>query len=1208
MANWTNEQLQAIEGRGGNLLVAAAAGSGKTAVLVERIIQRICDENNPVDVDRLLVVTFTNLAAAEMKERIGGALNKALKENPLSKHLYKQSTLLNKASIMTLHSFCLEVVRENFFSLGIDPNFRIADDTEAQLLRIDVLEDLLEKYYQSSEEDDDFIKLVDAYGGQRDDGPIEDLIIKIHQFSQSNPWPDYWLDQVVDNFVSHDWFKELLPSLTIELEGVRNYLVQAYKYAQSPQGPLGYLNNIAQELAYVDDLIRAAQVSWQELYETFSQESFKRLPGIKKGSVDENLQARVKELREKAKKKIKDLEDKYFLRAPQEFLEDLTRIQPYLKTLCQLVKDFAKEYQERKAKKNLVDFNDLEHFCLQVLLAEDSQPGLVLPSEVSLKLKERFVEVLVDEYQDINEVQETILSLVAKENNMFMVGDVKQSIYRFRLAKPELFLNKYKSYAFRAEAINRRIDLAKNFRCSKTIVDGVNYLFCQIMTPNVGEMAYDQKAHLVYGAQVPGEEEASLATPMEFYLLEKRQEEELPEELDAIEREAQVIGQRILELIENKTQILDKKTNEFRSLTFRDIVILLRSPKGMAEKIMERFYHFGIPVYAELGSGYFSAIEVQTMLSLLKIIDNPRQDIPLAAVLRSPIVDLSAEDLTEIRLKSPQDSFYGSMLKTSLEDTPLAQKLKAFLAKLEEWRTVARQGNLADLIWTLYRETGYLDYVGALPGGVERQANLQALHDRARQYEATSFRGLFRFLRFLERIEENKGDLESAKALSENENVVRIMSIHKSKGLEFPVVFVAGLGKKFNLSDGQQNIVIHKDLGLGPVFIDSEKRIKYPTIAKLVIENKILLETLAEEMRILYVALTRARERLILIGSVNNATKKIENWAEILEYQRLELPDSLLVQGKTYLDWLGLALIRHKGAAQLRSCIDYNKNDGYLIDDQSQWQFTVLTESVYEENDEEVAANLEFLEEIKDLKPLPVDAIYQEIIAEKLSWHYPYQELLDKGAKVTVSEVKHKFHKLKAEEEYKPYYGFSKRPLFKQKAKGLSPEERGSAIHLVMEHIELDKTIDADYLEEFLAYLENQEILTPEQRTAIDINYIIDFFQSDLGQRMQKSVKVKREVAFSLALPANEMYDLPSEIEEKILVQGVIDCLWWEEDGWVLLDYKSDRVQAGQIEEILQKYTGQISLYTRAVEKILKAPVKERYIYLFNLGKSVPII
>lgn len=1208
MANWTQEQKQAIEARGGNLLVAAAAGSGKTAVLVERIIQRICDEKNPVDVDRLLVVTFTNLAAAEMKERIGLAINEALKKNPLSKNLYRQSTLLNKASIITLHSFCLEIVRENFYSLGIDPNFRIADDTEAQLLKIDVLEELLENCYQISKEGDDFLNLIDAYGGQRDDGPIQDLIIKIHQFSQSNPWPDYWLDQMVDNFAINNWFKELLPSLIVELEGARNYFLQSYKYAQSPRGPLAYLDNLTEELAYVDDLIRAAKVSWQELYETFPQGCFNRLPAIKKGAVDENLQTRVKELREKAKKIVKDIESRYFQRTPQELLEDLTRLKPYLKTLCQLVKDFERGYRERKAKRNLVDFNDLEHFCLKVLLSEDSQPQRLFPSEVSLKLKERFIEVLVDEYQDINDVQETILTLVSKENNMFMVGDVKQSIYRFRLAKPELFLTKYKKFDFASEAINRRIDLAKNFRCSKTIVDGVNYVFCQMMTPTVGEIAYDEKAQLVYGAYLPEkEQEESYDIPVEFYLLEKRQEEEATEDLGAIEREAQVIGQRILELIEQKVQVLDKKTNQYKTLSFRDIVILLRSPKGMAEKIIERFHHLGIPVYAELGSGYFSAIEVQTMLSLLKIIDNPRQDIPLAAVFRSPIVGLSAEQLAEIRLQSPGDSFYNSVLKTSLDESPLALIVRVFLQRLEQWRTVARQGNLADLIWTLYRETGYLDYVGALPGGIERQANLRALHDRARQYEATSFRGLFRFLRFLERIEENKGDLDSAKALSENENVVRIMSIHKSKGLEFPVVFVAGLGKRFNLSDGLQNIVIHKDLGLGPVLIDIEKRIKYPTIAKLAIENKILLETLAEEMRVLYVALTRARERLILTGSVNNVAKKIENWCEILDYQGVELPDSQLVQGKTYLDWLGLALIRHKGAQQLRSSIDYGQRDGFYIDDQSQWRITVLPEGIYNHNNEEVAANLEILENIKELKPIMVDSNYHELISKKLSWQYPYQGLLDKGAKVTVSEVKHRFHNLREEEEYKPYYGFSKRPVFKQKAKGLAPEEKGSAIHLVMEHIELDKTIDSHYLEEFLSYLEAREILTREQRAIIDTSYIIDFFQSTLGQRLQSSVKVKREVPFSLALPAAKMYDLPRTVEEKILVQGVIDCIWWEEDGWVLLDYKSDWVQDGQIKEIIGKYQGQINLYTQAIENILKAPVKERYIYLFSLGKSVPI-
>lgn len=1197
MAKWTKEQEEAIYTRGCNLLVAAAAGSGKTAVLVERIIQHVCDEKNPVDVDRLLVVTFTNAAAAEMKERIGIAINAALKKNPLSKHLYRQSTLLNKASIMTLHSFCLEIIRENFFRTGLDPNFRIADETEGELLRLDVLEDLLEKYYLGADENDHFSRLIDAYGGQ-DDSLIKELIIKLYQFARSNPWPTKWLEQIVENFTTIDWFQYLLPNIQIELEKARNYLVKAYNLTQGPQGPTPYLDNLTAEIGMIDDLLGASQLAWEKLYISFSQVSFAKLPRVKKGEADPETQDKVKAYRDKAKEILKELQADYFQRAPEELKQDLINLLPHLKILCQLVQEFGQVYSEEKARRNLVDFNDLEHFCLDILLAEKTEPGQVLPSEVSKKLQEKFAEVLVDEYQDINEVQETILRLVANKDNLFMVGDVKQSIYRFRLAKPELFLAKYESFNNGENNLEKRIDLAKNFRCRQEIVNGVNFLFKQIMSPKLGEILYDQDAQLVCGADYPENNEGkTLAGPIELHLLEKKNEQELEEEWTPLEREAIIVGQKIKELLDNNYQVFDKNLNKYRSLTYRDIVILLRSPKGTAETFLEQFRLLGLPVYAELGSGYFQATEVQIMLALLKIIDNPRQDIPLAAVLRSPILGLNAEELTEIRLNGQGDNFYEAVVQTAQQESnPLAHKLTNFLSQLERWRTLARQGDLANLIWTLYRETGFFDYIGAWPGGSQRQANLRALHDRACQYEATSFRGLFMFLRFLEKLVENASDLEAAKALSENENVVRIMSIHKSKGLEFPVVFVAGLGKEFNMLDTRQDVLLHKDLGLGPVFIDPEMRIKYPTIAKLAIANKLKLETLAEEMRILYVALTRAREKLILVGSVRDIKKKSEDWSEFQ-----------LAQAKTYLDWLGPVLLKHKDGEPLRSLIAPAPSSE-VRGDSSCWQVKTYEEGVFVERDSQVAATKEMLEYIKELQPVQVNPYLQDKITNRLSWQYPYEKLVGKGAKVTVTEIKHKFQILDPEaEEYIPYFGISKRPVFLQRNKGLSAAEKGSALHLVLQHIDLKQIINEQYLENLLGSLENREILTPEQKEVIDKNIILEFFAGPLGQRLLKAANVQRELPFSLTIPATEIYEDLEAYEEKVLLQGVIDCMWYEDDGWILLDYKSDNIKLEEITEFVQRYQGQINLYARAVETIRKQPVKEKYLYLFSLGKAVVI-
>lgn len=1225
MAQWTEEQNQAIYNRGCNLLVSAAAGSGKTAVLVERIIQYVCDETNHVDIDQLLVVTFTNAAAAEMRERVGLAINEALQQNPTSKHLYRQSMLLNKAAIMTLHSFCLELVRENFYRLGIDPNFRIADDTEGELLRLDVLEELMETYYSQAGDGDHFTRLVDAYGGQNDDQLIKDLVLKLYNFSRSNPWPSHWLNQVQQSFATFNWFKVLQQSVAMELTGIKVLLQQAANLANQPNGPGVYLPTIEQEQHQLDTLIAATEQDWEKLHQAFLAVQFSRLPACKKSEADADLLEGAKGLRTKAKDKLTKLKDKYFQRPAAELMADLEALQPHLTILCQLVADFTINYQQQKTQRNLVDFNDLEHYCLRLLMDESSQPGSIVPSELSKVLKERFTEVLVDEYQDTNGVQETILQLVAGPNNLFMVGDVKQSIYRFRLANPELFLQKYQTYQQSANQPGQRIDLAKNFRCRQGVVDGVNFIFQQIMTPNLGEMPYDQRAMLIYGANyLDAGDKCCLEGPVELYLLDKTsdgaQEEQsqqqtdgeetaaldLTEELTTFAREAQVIGEKIKQLMDEGYTVYDKHIKGYRPLTYRDVVILLRSPKGTAEELAEQFRLQGIPVYADLGSGYFAATEVQTMLALLNIIDNPQQDIPLAAVLRSPLVDLSAEQLATIRLNDPRAGFYQAVLKTASQDTPLGQKLKLFLQRLDDWRTLARQGSLADLIWTLYRQTGYFHYVGAMPEGSQRQANLRALHDRARRYEETSFRGLFRFLRFLERLQENKGDMEAAKALGENENVVRIMSIHKSKGLEFPVVFVAGLGKQFNFNDLRQDVILHKDLGLGLVYVDAEQRIKYPTVAKLAIEHRVKLETLAEEMRVLYVALTRAREKLILIGTVNKLSQKLADWCRFLDYPGLEFPDSELSQSKTYLDWLVPALLRHPDGEPLRQAGQYS-GGGNIIQHPSRWQVVLAGDQQIQQPPEGEQAML--LQLVQQHQPVPASSQWQREVAERLNWHYRHQKLADKRAKTSVSEAKHKFQQWQQQDEQSSVaWGFSKRPQFLQQSHQLSATERGSALHMVMQHIDLTQPVTVDAVQQLLAQLELRQILTPAECSVVDSQLVVDFFQSSLGQGLLQAAQrgqVLRELPFSLALPAHQIYDDLTDTEEKVLIQGVIDCLWYQDDGWIILDYKSDYVPPGGREQIIARYQGQLALYSKAVETILGQPVKSAYLYLFSTGEAV---
>ncbi|MCC2685233.1 MAG: addA, partial [Paenibacillaceae bacterium] len=899
-SRWTDDQWAAITERGGNLLVAAAAGSGKTAVLVERIIRLISDESRPVDVDQLLVATFTNAAAAEMRERIRDALERELRDRPDADHLRRQLALMNRAQITTLHSFCLEVIRRYFQLIPLDPGFRIANETEAQLIRLDVLEQLLENMYNNCEEGDGFWQLADWFGGDRGDDSLYRLVQQLYDQARSMPWPEAWLRSMAEMFHPDSagerlerWQRSLLNDVRLELQGALEEIAQAASIAQSPGGPEPYLDNLNDEWTKLAELLQHTENGWDDLFSTFQSPIFGKLKACRGDKYDKDLQEQVKKLRDLAKERWGKLREELFVRSSPEYEAELSALSPAMDALVELVSAFSQRYSEAKASKGLVDFADLEHYCLHILRDPESDANLMAPSAAALEFQRQFVEVLLDEYQDTNQVQEAIVALISRDQpgNRFMVGDVKQSIYRFRLADPGLFLQKYRAYRHYAsnqpeheeresdapEASGRRIDLAQNFRSRAEVVDGVNFIFSQIMNERVGEIAYDDKARLVLGAadypdpahpDMEGFEadftlidrstdssdsEGNLASSQADEEAQEQsdnsEEGEDPNDLNNAQLEARYIANRIQTWMgqegsanngaTGRLEVWDKSAKQMRPLQYRDIVILLRATQTWAPTIIEELRMQGIPAYAELGTGYFAAIEIEVMLSLLKIVDNPYQDIPLAAVLRSPIFGVSAEQLAHIRIYAGgaggKIPFYDAVLtyagwdSTSVSrvhpqlpvNEALREKIQEFLFRLERWRRDARLGALADLIWKLFDDTGYYDFVGGMPGGVQRQANLRALYDRARQYEATSFRGLFRFLRFIERMKETGGDLGTARALGEQEDVVRIMSIHKSKGLEFPVVFVAGLSKQFNRQDLNSHFLLHKDMGFGPKYIDS---------------------------------------------------------------------------------------------------------------------------------------------------------------------------------------------------------------------------------------------------------------------------------------------------------------------------------------------------------------------------------------------------
>ncbi|OME70094.1 helicase-exonuclease AddAB subunit AddA [Paenibacillus odorifer] len=1359
---WSDDQWRAIAESGDDILVAAAAGSGKTAVLVERIIRKISKEENGFSVDRLLVATFTKAAAAEMRQRIREALDRELEENGENDHLRRQLSLLGKASITTLHSFCLEVIRRYYQIIPIDPGFRILNEHEAEMMRQELLQELLEeKYGEVGEDGADsvFVQLADWFSGERSDDAVHALIQRLHDYARSHPWPEQWLRDTAADFSLPDtdslgrtpWVLSILEEAKLTLAGAASQLIQGREIALQPGGPAPYAENLTTDLEMVNALQEAVnERPWAELYDIFMEVYFGKLKACKKDSTDPGLQEMVKELRDSVKKSILDLQKALFGRPADVFLRELNEAAPLMAELAETVIAFGERYRIEKAGRGLVDFSDLEHYCLQILRHPDSLPGHSLPSDAAMEYRAQFDEVLLDEYQDTNSVQEEIVRLISRETpgNRFMVGDMKQSIYRFRLAEPGLFLDKYRSFGSKnagggsntvgeselselSEKPNESsggsvIDLARNFRSRMEVVNAVNMIFRQIMNETVAEINYDERAELVYGANFPGAAEKGPDTFFAPELLlidrgaaagkvEETEDSETPlQESEAIESEtaqleARAIARRISQMTGlnggSPLLIYDKGLKIMRPVIYGDIVILLRSARIWTPLIIEELRMEGIPAYGDLNKGYFEATEVEIALSLLKIVDNPQQDIPLAGVLRSPVVGLTEEELAKVRMYSHGSFYRAVQMAANMQDgkeaeeeydlfsahvietasaaeekvtsdnndeiinevesgsgalpqisLKLKHKLKNFLERLESWRDAARQGSLSDLIWRIYGESGYLEWVGGLPGGSQRQNNLKALYDRAVQFENdTAARGLFRFLVFISRLRENGGDLGVAGGGGEEGNGVRIMTIHKSKGLEFPVVFIAGMAKQFNRQDLHSPFLMHKELGFGPRFVERETRVSYPTLPYLAINRRTRLELLAEEMRVLYVALTRPRDKMILVGTVRDLPRKIASWSSVQNRDELLLADHLLARGRSYLDWVGPALIRHPAAAILRKL---GGSEGtvstVLHSDVSNWSISVQNASelnsgafLPSDNSEDKAEERQSV--LKALQKGESVSVYGSVnsdeIARRLEWPYPFAAASGIPAKTSVTELKSLLsmqdqpsYDLLEEGGY-PVTSTEnnkrtdvagadslhlRRPKFMEK-RSLTPAERGTAYHTVMQHIPLEGSVDPKVVEETLARLQRLAILTAEQVEAVSPDQIETFYTNELGRRLIDSSWKLREMPFSYILPAGEAYgglDYMNKavtelshgnnnegFSEGVLIQGVIDCLFREEDRIILLDYKTDSVleHQGGLEALKEKYRFQLELYSKALHDILGEPISEIWLYFFDGGHAVKL-
>lgn len=1271
--SWTTEQQQVIDLRNRNILVSAAAGSGKTAVLVERIVKIITDKNHPVDIDHLLIVTFTNAAAAEMRERIGNAIEKALDEQPGDEHLLRQLTLIHNAQITTIDSFCLYVVRNHFHEIDLEPNFRIGDEGELKLLREDVLGKVLEQNYEEPSEA--FSDFVEGYASGRTDAALNEMILQLYEFSRSYPWPEKWLDSFVgiyrienrEELDRAEWLAPLTQNIRFVLKDCEQLLKQALAVTQQDDGPDMYEKAVRSDLEKYESLSKLT--SFCELSGALSDIKYDRLASSRGFEGDPDKLELVKSLREQAKDVVKKLCKQYFFCSPEMMIEQLERTEPMLEEVVRLTKQFADEFAAAKRRKNLVDFHDVEHFALQILVDEETEKA----KKTAEEFRDTFEEIMIDEYQDSNEVQETLLRSISREergkNNIFMVGDVKQSIYRFRLARPELFMKKYDSYSLE-ESTTQRIDLHKNFRSREEVLTCTNDIFYKIMARSLGNVEYDAEAALYPGASYP------VSADFTPEILLAGSNDELLEDTELSDKktlEAKIVAEEIRHLM--KTQpVTDKATGELRAARYSDIVILLRSLSGWADSLVEVLNGNGIPAHTVSSTGYFSTVEVQTVLSMLRLLDNPRQDIPMAAVLRSPMAGLTDEELAVLRLEDGSVPFHEAVLElaeglyeeggqieisNSEEDQKQGRnadektenhieitahrKLLKFYKKYKQLRQLVPDTPIHELIEIILCETGYGHYVAAMPAGNRRTANLNMLLEKAAAYEKTSYKGLFHFVRYIDELQKYDVDFGEADMVGENEDVVRIMSIHKSKGLEFPIVIVSGMGKNFNKQDTRSKMVLHPELGIGLDYMDGKLRIKSPTIAKKAIAKQIDLENLGEELRVLYVALTRAKEKLILTGTLKDAPEKLEFFRQQAALyahssDTTAIPYLTRESAAGYLDWILPAVISY--------------GDKYPV------RIVEAAELVLDEVENQLEQNENLTERIVEIEAADTQLVGQ--LKQRFSQRYPYQTDILRKNKYSVSELKHRAMRERFEaEQEETVPAFLEEPvtptipLFIQRQEKITPDQnvsgqgvqvnrgalRGTAVHRVMECY--DFTSEKSVQEQMDA-MEKEEKITADMRTLVKERIVADFVSSETGKRMalaQRMGALYREKPFVMGFTEEELerygfgagaqmieneaqtenaqQEIMSENvsqenhmheEDLTLIQGIIDVFWIEDDGITVLDYKTDRVDTAQ--ELIDRYATQLKLYADALERVFatrKLKVKEILIYSFRLEKLISI-
>lgn len=1267
---WTPEQESAIMSpKDSNLgaqtlLVAAAAGSGKTAVLVERIITRLKDMENPLSVQELMVVTFTKAAAAEMSARIGVALAKAMEstdDKALQARLERQLNLLPSAHISTLHSFCQWVIRSYFYKLDIPPTARIGNEAEMALLKQEVLENLLKEAYEHNTYG--IFDLSDFFSDDKSDAGLQDKVLSLYEFAMSQSNPDGWMRHAVEPYKAAQeqdlrdtlWGRAMWDDQQAEIDRIADRIEQMEPLLESPVGPKKWDKVYQEQLAALAQL-KGAQ-TWSDMVDvcrnldTFTKASFTSLgKALEKGEVDGALADEFKSLGSQNKDSLKGMKNGLFHIDESVLQQQFKDQYPLIHNLVELTIAFHKAYDEAKKEQGIMDFSDLEHLCL-ALLVEPGTEDDPQPSEVALELQDTFKEIMVDEYQDTNGVQETIIKLISRVDNRFYVGDVKQAIYSFRMADSSLFMNKYNTYGLMNDAVERRIDLAKNFRSHENILTATNFIFYQIMTQEAAELDYGEKESLIPGRIVEEAPSDWVGGAVELHLLDTSDtnrsdetdgdSETAGDEPENNERELDFIIQKIKELHASKKQV-QNADGSFRQIQWRDFAVLRRSLAGWGTRAVAAMRQAGIPAVVNERDGYFEAQEIQLLLSLLQIIDNPEQDLPMAAVLHSGLVGLDANELGALRLTG--DGSLWSVMPLYAEQAQ-DERLLQFIVHIERWRTLSRRHGVADLLWDIYETLDYVNYVGAMPNGLVRRANVMALYERAKGFESSGFRGLFRFLRFVESLRDSNQDMAVANVVTEADDVVRLMTIHKSKGLEFPVVFLSGVQKKFNTMDFNSPLLVDKNGGIGLKGYYPDIRVSYPSMPWLYCKSIKSDAMKAEEQRILYVALTRARDKLFLTGYINKEIKKEKGVGAHIKHAALTqtqaLGADLIKAGNSYLHWLLIAFARHlDGGAPLRNIIELEGETNFdLLDRQCQVKVEIHDGSLYGDLDYKADVDETTINTVRVLGKVN-DVELPEEIVQRFAFTYPNLVASKTTAKISVSELKRRFAERDAEAVLATDVSMQQKPViscditedttgenaildtsiptiseteladsvFGRKPMAIADAEEivtgaqwGTLMHEAMQWLPVKKYTQKS-MTDMLDSLQAEGKFSDEERSLLSDRSLFGFFNSDLGQRLIASKRVERELPFSMLFDGNRVYP-DVENGERLFLQGIIDTVFVEDDQWVLVDYKTDRVKSG--DELIRRYKIQMDLYKEALERLTNMPVKASYIYSFRLHEAV---